>query len=1208
MNELQRKICTTLLLAASIVGPRVQAEQIYVTIGEGTTKSNAAPYTNEYPIGSCLMIYDRHEISAIGSIQSIAFYVASRSGYHTPDRLQIYIGNSPTSEFSNIYDARDASNMALVYDGSPALGKNTGWEEIILDTPYEYDGKSNLVIAIGRQSQGRYYNIYYNSTSASKQCLYRTSSSESEYGNPLNSSLPFKEYKYRPNIRFCIMGNHTDVETVTIEDIVYEVCNDCAYIKGHQNISNNNPKIQSYITRNGKNIPVTSIAGNAFKDCTTITDLTIPASIQIIYNGAFSGCTNLRTVTIEDCSTPLSIATSATDIGAFCDSPIESLYIGRDLSYNITNNTHEEAPFYNRSLLSEVTFGNMVKNIPYACFERCSNLTQINLPNTLENIDEYAFFGCSSLPHITLPNSLKRLGAHALQMCTMLTTANIPTGVEKLEEFCLSRTALTEVQIPDNVKSIEAGAFHWCDKLKQVSMPKRMDYIGPYAFKYCSELEKIEVPEGVDSIAMHTFYHCTKLTDLKLNEGLKWIGDFGIFDTGLKEIKLPSTLQHIGQFGLARNAIEELKIPASCIDLRTGAFYYNLKLRSLTLPEGITVLSDRLLEWCRELNYLNLPEELTTLGSRSLFNVPMKQIHWPSTLTTIGYQALGSQLQNTLRIIPASVTDISTMAFYNSYYPNSRFYSFSEKIIPVDAFKGQNLYGSTLYVLPKLLTQYWASELGSRFGAILPIGDTNGDGQLTIADITEEVQYMAESRPADLKAGMGNHDTNLDDQLDVSDLNYVKELLLEPKNPVDASELNLIDETEEFETTTEPSANCQIASISGILDNYGPVSLDLLNQIRLEAYLEGTWKNEYEHHSIEEYHPYIWSTELERSARIRALEISITWSHNGLNGKRVPDRHLKGAELLACGRNYDMLWQLEAYYSEKSNWMLKTSGVTGHYEGMINSDMDYVGLAGYKATGCMYYTRKANIGQDIETFFLPTTGLQRFNLDVLKDYFEDYYWSASLVDGNLREQDDVYQIKDTDILKLNYHQNISYRYFEPVIDDNMTYSVSDPEVAEFYPGTSYLFGKKAGTATITATNGEVSSSISIQVSCDHTYEYGEPDEKLKVHAKCIKCGSETEAAIPTSFTVKFNNQSSPADSYVVGEEIEVYGSILYGTDPYNKLIIECDRPDLLDTPYHFENAKTWKVLGVGDVNVTARLQYNPSVSQTYKFHLVEPSE
>lgn len=238
MNELQRKICTTLLLAASIVGPRVQAEQIYVTIGEGTNETNYVPYMNNYPIGACQMIYDRHEISAIGSIQSIAFYVASRSGFG--GRLQIYIGNSPTSEFSNIYDARDASNMTLVYDGSPTLGKNTGWEDIVLDTPYEYDGKSNLVIVIGRQSDSRNGNIKYYSTSTSKQCLYRTSWSNYEYGNPLNSSLPYEEYKYRPNIRFCIMGNHTDVETVTIGDIVYEVCNDCAYIKGHQNISNNN--------------------------------------------------------------------------------------------------------------------------------------------------------------------------------------------------------------------------------------------------------------------------------------------------------------------------------------------------------------------------------------------------------------------------------------------------------------------------------------------------------------------------------------------------------------------------------------------------------------------------------------------------------------------------------------------------------------------------------------------------------------------------------------------------------------------------------------------------------------------------------------------------------------------------------------------------------------------------------------------------------
>ena len=66
-------------------------------------------------------------------------------------------------------------------------------------------------------------------------------------------------------------------------------------------------------------------------------------------------------------------------------------------------------------------------------------------------------------------------------------------------------SALTEVSIPANIKTIGSAAFFQCASLAKITIANGVEMIGTQAFQDCTALSSIKLPASVISIGNYAF-------------------------------------------------------------------------------------------------------------------------------------------------------------------------------------------------------------------------------------------------------------------------------------------------------------------------------------------------------------------------------------------------------------------------------------------------------------------------------------------------------------------------------------------------------------------------------------------------------------------------------------------------------------------------------------------------------------------------------
>ena len=244
-----------------------------ITIGSGHSTNSYLPTYSYYKYSFTEQIYTAAEIGQAGTITAIAFKVSNSKS--STRNIDLYLQHTNKTVFTNRTNWEQLSSSNKVYSGEVTFNAS-GWTVITLNTPFVYDGTSNLLIGMD-DNTGSYVS---GSSNSPKFLVYATGASramriysDNTNYNPTSSTLYYGTTLTSSNqiqlTMTTIDGNSTSGETLFVTP---NVLSDFTYSYG-----NGPSDVQSF-----------AVVGANLSEAIT---LTAPSNYEISMNanGPYSG-------------------------------------------------------------------------------------------------------------------------------------------------------------------------------------------------------------------------------------------------------------------------------------------------------------------------------------------------------------------------------------------------------------------------------------------------------------------------------------------------------------------------------------------------------------------------------------------------------------------------------------------------------------------------------------------------------------------------------------------------------------------------------------------------------------------------------------------------------------------------------------------------------------------------------------------------------
>ena len=475
-------------------------------------------------------------------------------------------------------------------------------------------------------------------------------------------------------------------------------------------------KIRPVVGYEGESYSVTSIKNDAFYRCTGIWSITIPDNVTSIGRNAFYGCTGLRSITI-----PSNVITIGSGAFSGCKY-IESINIPNSVT-TIESDAFKECTGLKKVNITDIAAWFKIKfkeskvdylkyyfsnPLYYAkhLYLNGEEIKDLRIPDGVTTIEEGALFCCSNLTSVSIPNSVTTIGSDAFYGCSGLTSVNISdiaawcnidffnansNPLCNAKHLYMNGKEITDLIIPEGVKTIGKYVFYRCNGITSVSIPNSVTSIGGFAFDGCSSLTSVNIsdiaawcninfPLDYDvnnnplCYAKHLYMNGKEITDLIIPEGVTTIRNH-VFEgcSGLTSVSIPNSVTEIGYYAFSGcSGLTEVKLDNSVTTIRSSAFSGCSSLTSIKIPNSITSIDYYVFSNCSSLKSIEIPNSVTSIGNEAFSGCSsLTFVDIPNSVTSIGESAFARCSNLTSVTIENENANIGSNAFGNTpWYKN----------------------------------------------------------------------------------------------------------------------------------------------------------------------------------------------------------------------------------------------------------------------------------------------------------------------------------------------------------------------------------------------------------------------------------------------------------------------------------------------------------------------------------------------------------